>query len=148
MRIGTISPQSRSKALFRKSCPPSHSFSLKPYRTLNSVLINGLGRFQGNPTSELSVIKVQKGKRYVPWYRSGLELIGDRYRIRLVNVACDPNFIFSIDNHNVTIIEVDGVNHRPLAADSIQIFAGKCLQDMMSVDTKRRFSQVNDIPLL
>jgi iron transport multicopper oxidase len=40
-------------------------------------------------------------------------------------MSCDPNFVFSIDGHNMTIIEVDGVNHQPLTVDNIQIFAGQ-----------------------
>jgi iron transport multicopper oxidase len=48
----------------------------------------------------------------------------DSYRLRLVSISCDPNFVFSIDGHNMTIIEVDGQNHQPLTVDSIQIFAG------------------------
>lgn len=47
------------------------------------------------------------------------------YRFRLVNMACDPHYKFSIDGHDMTIIEVDGVNHRPLVVDSIDIFAGQ-----------------------
>ena len=40
-------------------------------------------------------------------------------------MSCDPNFTFSIDGHNMTVIEVDAINHEPLAVDSIQIFAGQ-----------------------
>ena len=45
--------------------------------------------------------------------------------MRLINMACDPNYIFSIDNHDMTIIEVDGVNSQPLTVDQIQIFAAQ-----------------------
>ncbi|KAJ7860046.1 laccase [Mycena leptocephala] len=76
----------------------------------NSTLINGLGRYEGGPLSDLAVINVSRGKRY---------------RFRLVSMSCDPNYIFSIDGHAMTIIEVDGVNHQPLTVDSIQIFAGQ-----------------------
>jgi iron transport multicopper oxidase len=48
-----------------------------------------------------------------------------RYRFRIVSISCDPNYIFSIDHHNMTIIEVDGVNTKPYLVDNIQIFAGK-----------------------
>jgi len=51
-------------------------------------------------------------------------VVPNSYRLRLVSMSCDPNFIFSIDGHNMTIIEVDGVNHKPLVVDSLQIFAG------------------------
>ncbi|KAG6859753.1 hypothetical protein C0995_004497, partial [Termitomyces sp. Mi166 len=85
----------------------------------SSTLINGKGRYVGGPSSPLSVISVVKGQRY---------------RFRLVSISCDPNYVFSIDGHNMasmiyelstTIIEVDGQNVQPLTVDSIQIFAGQ-----------------------
>ncbi|KAJ7607590.1 yellow laccase [Roridomyces roridus] len=87
---------------------PSPSAPLIP--TFNSTLINGLGRYAGGPSSPLAVISVTHGKRY---------------RFRLVSTSCDPNWVFSIDGHTFTIIEVDGVNTKPLTVDSIQIFAGQ-----------------------
>ncbi|KAK7443258.1 laccase, multicopper oxidase, benzenediol:oxygen oxidorectuctase [Stygiomarasmius scandens] len=76
----------------------------------DSTLINGLGRFDGGNATELAVITVQQGKRY---------------RMRLINLACDPNFTFSIDNHTMTVIEADGVNHEQLVVDQIQIFVAQ-----------------------
>ncbi|KAH0826954.1 laccase [Lanmaoa asiatica] len=76
----------------------------------NSTLINGLGRYTGGPASELAVVNVQQGKRY---------------RFRLVAMSCDPNFTFSIDGHNFTVIEADGISTEPLLVDSIQIYAGQ-----------------------
>ena len=32
--------------------------------------------------------------------------------------------MFSIDNHTMTVIEVDGTNSQPLLIDSLQIYAG------------------------
>ncbi|KAJ7048951.1 laccase [Mycena amicta] len=87
---------------------PAPTLPIPP--TLVSTLINGLGRYAGGPTSQLAVISVTHGKRY---------------RFRLASLSCDPNFIFSIDNHTMTIIEVDAVNHIPHTVDSIQIFAGQ-----------------------
>jgi iron transport multicopper oxidase len=52
-------------------------------------------------------------------------LLSLSYRFRLVSISCDPNFTFSIDEHEMTVIEVDGTNVKPLRVDSIQIFAGK-----------------------
>ncbi|KAJ7606635.1 laccase 1 precursor [Roridomyces roridus] len=74
------------------------------------TLINGLGRYMGGPASTLAVISVTKGTRY---------------RFRLVAISCDPNWVFSIDGHSMTVIEVDGVNVQPLVVDNIQIFAGQ-----------------------
>ncbi|KAI0246096.1 laccase C [Lactifluus subvellereus] len=77
----------------------------------SSTLINGKGRYADGPTDvDLAVVNVTAGKRY---------------RFRLVSISCDPNFTFSIDGHNMTIIEVDGNNVKPLVVDSIQIFAGQ-----------------------
>ncbi|KAG1732006.1 laccase [Suillus paluster] len=68
----------------------------------NISLINGQGRYAGGPMSDLAVINVEQGKRY---------------RMRLVAMSCDPNFQFSVDGHNLTIIEADGVLTEPLVAD-------------------------------
>jgi hypothetical protein len=59
------------------------------------------------------------------------------YRLRLVSISCDPNFVFSIDGHSMTIIEVDGQNHEPLTVDSIQLFAGSLptIQSDLPLDT-------------
>ena len=46
------------------------------------------------------------------------------YRFRLVSISCEPNFFFSIDGHQMTVIEVDGKNVQPLLIDEVQIFAG------------------------
>jgi len=77
----------------------------------NSTLINGKGRYPDGPSNiALAVVNVVHGKRY---------------RFRLVSISCDPSFIFSIDNHNMTVIEVEGTNVQPLPIDSLEIFVGQ-----------------------
>ncbi|ESK88328.1 laccase [Moniliophthora roreri MCA 2997] len=76
----------------------------------DSTLINGLGRWKDGGKTPLSVIQVQQGKRY---------------RMRLINVACDPDYIFSIDGHSMTVIEADSINHKPVEVDQIRIFIGQ-----------------------
>jgi iron transport multicopper oxidase len=76
----------------------------------DSTLINGLGRYAGGPLSPLAVVNIKAGKRY---------------RFRLISISCDPSYVFSIDGHNMTIIEVDGINVEPLVVDSIHIFAAQ-----------------------
>ncbi|KAI0362882.1 Cu-oxidase-domain-containing protein, partial [Pilatotrama ljubarskyi] len=76
----------------------------------SSTLINGRGRSNGTVWADLAVIEVEQGKRY---------------RFRLVSMSCDPNYMFSIDEHDMTVIEVDGVNSKPLTVDSLQIFAAQ-----------------------
>ena len=73
----------------------------------DSTLINGLGRYKGGPKSELSVVSVTKGKRY---------------RIRLIAMVCGPFYTFSIDGHDLTVIEADGANTEPYTVNNITIF--------------------------
>ncbi|KAG5646508.1 hypothetical protein DXG03_003275 [Asterophora parasitica] len=75
----------------------------------HSTLINGKGRADQGPAVPLSIISVERFKRY---------------RIRLISVACEPNYIFSIDGHPFLVIEVDSQNIIPYYADKIQIFTG------------------------
>jgi iron transport multicopper oxidase len=44
--------------------------------------------------------------------------------MRLISMACDPHYIFQVDGHSMTVIEVDGVNHKPYTVDSIDLYAG------------------------
>ncbi|KAG1822304.1 laccase [Suillus variegatus] len=92
----------------------------------DSVLINGLGRYAGGPQSDLAVINVTRGKRY---------------RFRLIQMSCEANIKFSIDGHNLTIIEADGELTEPLVVDQLQILAGQrysvVLEANQSVDNYR-----------
>ncbi|KAH8836165.1 laccase [Flagelloscypha sp. PMI_526] len=76
-----------------------------------STLINGLGRVSGGTASPLSVITVEAGKRY---------------RLRFINIACDPWYRVSIDGHaSLTIIEADGVSTTPVTAGYFDIYAAQ-----------------------
>ena len=48
------------------------------------------------------------------------------YRFRLVSISCDPSFVFSIDGHRMTVIEVEGTSVQPLVIDELEILAGAC----------------------
>lgn len=75
----------------------------------DSTLINGKGRYPGGPNSDLAVVTVQQGKRY---------------RLRLVSISCEPNFTFSIDHHDLIVIEVEGAAVQPYTVNTIQFLAG------------------------
>ncbi|VDB85211.1 unnamed protein product [Peniophora sp. CBMAI 1063] len=91
----------------------------------NSTLINGKGRYIDpvgeNLGHDLAVINVE---------------YGTKYRMRLISMSCDPNFIFSIDNHDMTVIEADGSNVEPLKVDSIQIYAGQRYSFVLDANQK------------
>ncbi|KAI5831415.1 multicopper oxidase/laccase, partial [Schizophyllum commune Tattone D] len=76
----------------------------------DSTLFNGKGRSVKDLTTPLAKIKVEHGKRY---------------RFRLISLACEPNYTFSIDGHNMTIIEADGQLTEPLTVNEIQILPGQ-----------------------
>nr|DAA04522.1 TPA_exp: laccase 17 [Coprinopsis cinerea okayama7\ len=72
--------------------------------------INGVGRYVRGPRLPWSRINVVRGKRY---------------RLRVINISAYGSFEFSIENHPVTIIEVDGINHVPKTVGGFEIFAGQ-----------------------
>ncbi|KAH9030422.1 laccase [Lactarius pseudohatsudake] len=80
----------------------------------NSTLINGKGRYPGGPEVPLAVVDVKHGKRSVFFTGSAL-----------YPSPATPNFVFSIDGHQLTVIEADGIETKPLVVDSLQIFAGQ-----------------------
>lgn len=89
----------------RLAMPPN---SLPPLA--DSILINGRGRSPEGPKTPLAVINVEYGKRY---------------RLRLIQMACDPNFNFTIDDHEMTIIEADSIATKPYTVDFLPIYAGQ-----------------------
>jgi iron transport multicopper oxidase len=94
----------------------------------NSTLINGKGRYPGGPATDLAVVNVIQGTRSVLHLILNREELNMRhpesYRLRLVSISCDPAYNFSIDGHQMSVIEVDGTNVQPLQVDSLEIFAG------------------------
>ncbi|KAI0312273.1 multicopper redoxase [Amylostereum chailletii] len=91
-----------------------HYFSTQagdhPNVDVSSTLINGLGRANASSTAPLAVVNVRRNTRY---------------RLRIISMSCDPNFLFSIDKHQLQIIAVDGENVQPHLVDSIQVFAAQ-----------------------
>ncbi|PFH48314.1 multicopper oxidase [Amanita thiersii Skay4041] len=72
--------------------------------------VNGVGRFNGGPEVPWSVVNVIPGKRY---------------RMRLINESARNVFTISIDQHQLTIIEADGVATQPLTVDVLEMLAGQ-----------------------
>jgi len=89
---------------------PSPAIVINGNPSGNSTLINGKGRYVGGPRVPLAVVNVQSHKRY---------------RIRLLSISCDPFYIFEIDSHRLTVIEVEGQNTYPYTVDNIMIHAGQ-----------------------
>nr|CDJ79885.1 benzenediol:oxygen oxidoreductase [Coprinus comatus] len=78
--------------------------------TSDSTLINGKGRYPGGPNVDLSVINVERGKRY---------------RFRLVALTCENSHLFGIDGHQLLVIETGGESTVPTLVDKITLLAGQ-----------------------
>jgi iron transport multicopper oxidase len=52
---------------------------------------------------------------------------GKRYRFRLISISCGPDYVFSIDGRQFTVIEADGQNVLPVTINGIRLFEGKFL---------------------
>jgi iron transport multicopper oxidase len=76
----------------------------------DSGTFNGVGRFQGGPAVPFFVQHVQAGKRY---------------RFRIINQSARNVFTMSVDSHQLTIIEADGVATTPMTVNQIDILAGQ-----------------------
>ncbi|EJD05393.1 laccase [Fomitiporia mediterranea MF3/22] len=83
----------------------------------DSTLINGLGRSSAG--GDLAVVRAQPGKRH---------------RFRLINTGCFPPYQFSIDNHRMTIIEADGIEHEPLTVDQLEIHVAQRYSIIVTAD--------------
>ena len=78
---------------------------------MTNILLNGTGQFGPGKSS--------KNK-----YQLTLES-GNKSMLILVNTAVDTTFVFSIDNHNLTVIQMDFVPIEPYVTDHIKIGISK-----------------------
>ncbi|KAF9294496.1 hypothetical protein BGZ88_003808 [Linnemannia elongata] len=86
----------------------------------NSGLINGKGTFDCknvipadlpcNQTTDRAVFHVLPNRRY---------------RLRIINTAAAASFLFSIDGHQLLVIEADGTDLNPFMVDSLPINTGQ-----------------------
>ncbi|TFK19081.1 Cu-oxidase-domain-containing protein [Coprinopsis marcescibilis] len=53
---------------------------------------------------------------------------------RLISLSCDPNYVFSIDGHDLTVIEADGQSTQPLQVQNLTIFAGQRYSFVLKAD--------------
>jgi len=85
----------------------------------DSGLINGVGRYNGGPLVPYAVVNVEQGKRY---------------RLRIFALSCRPFFTFSIDNHNLTFIEADGILHDAVTVQNIDVYAAQRVSAVLNAN--------------
>ncbi|KAK2466587.1 hypothetical protein APHAL10511_001449 [Amanita phalloides] len=99
-----------------------------------SYLINGRGRVPGaNHDVALSVVNVDPFKRY---------------RLRVINGACLAGFNFSIDGHDLTVIEIDGVETVPQTVGMVSLFSGQRVSVVISANKPIGNYWIRSIPLI
>ncbi|KAL8790922.1 MAG: hypothetical protein Q9213_000347 [Squamulea squamosa] len=86
--------------------------------SLSNLLINGTNTFDCSSASDDSC--VGGGKKFQTVFKPG-----KKYLIRLINVATDSQFQFSIDGHKLRVIANDFVPIKPYDTDSIVINAAQ-----------------------
>ncbi len=86
--------------------------------TLDTGLVNGSNTWDCSGSTDPNCIG--GGKKTELVFEAG-----KKYRLRLVNVAIDGHFQFSIDGHNLTVIATDFVPIVPYATDSVLVSIGQ-----------------------
>jgi FtsP/CotA-like multicopper oxidase with cupredoxin domain len=100
-----------------------------PFATFVSGLYNGKGRFDCNVGSLDSD---------ECWQNSTLQRFlvtpNKIYRFRLISAGSQYNYLFSIDNHNLTIIAIDGIYVEPYTVQRIYIDIGQRYDVLLKMD--------------
>jgi len=87
-----------------------------------SILLNGRGdvtRYNNNITATLPIPQTYNITFERPISRP------KRYLLRIINTSFEATFVFSIDNHNLTVVESDFVPIRPYVTNSILVGIGQ-----------------------
>ncbi|KAG0365316.1 Cupredoxin [Gamsiella multidivaricata] len=94
--------------------PDSHGREPVP----NNGLINGRGTFNcSNVQGDLPCVQGERAViHFVP---------NRRYRLRIINSGAAAPFLFSIDNHQLQVIEADGTDLNPIMVESLPINTGQ-----------------------
>ncbi|KAJ7636512.1 Cu-oxidase-domain-containing protein [Roridomyces roridus] len=98
----------------------------------DSGLFNGVGRFVGGPEIPFAVQTVTKGTRY---------------RFRLINISVRRQVFVSIDNHTMTVIEVDGTPTQPLEVNILSVMPGARFSVVVTANQAVDNYWINAIPM-
>ncbi|KAJ7916089.1 laccase 3 [Mycena leptocephala] len=91
----------------------------------DSGLINGKGRYVGGPLVPYAVITVKQGLRY---------------RFRIFALSCRPFMTISFDNHTFDAMELDGVEHDPVAFQNADVYAAQRISIILNANHSNNIS--------
>lgn len=94
---------------------------------LENGLINGTNTYDCESSGD-STCSGTLGSKFETVFESG-----KKYLIRIINVATDGHFQFSIDGHNLTVIATDLVPIQPYVTDSVLVSIAQSKQDLFSI---------------
>lgn len=98
--------------------------------SMTSILLNGIGQYKCTDAEKKSGLCVDQ----TSFYNMTLTK-GKRYLLRLINTSVDSTFIFSIDNHNVTVIGADFVPIHPYETNSVLVGIGQRYHVIVNTNT-------------
>ncbi|KAF8624728.1 hypothetical protein AX17_007059 [Amanita inopinata Kibby_2008] len=97
-------------------------------------LINGLGREPGaKREAPLAIVNVERHKRY---------------RFRLLNAACLAGYNFSIDGHDLTVIETEGTETIPKTVGVVTLWPGQRVSVVVNANQKVDNYWMRSIPFI
>ncbi|KAK2461224.1 hypothetical protein APHAL10511_006751 [Amanita phalloides] len=109
-------------------------YAYSHFENPETILINGLGRVPGGTKSPLAVVKVQRSVRY---------------RFRVINTACVAGFSFSIDGHELSVIETDGTESKPSnKASVVTIWSGQRVSIVVTADQPPNNYWIRAVPII
>ena len=107
-----INPTLMSDWIHESAFEAFHLELVGPPPNVESVLLNGIGDFAGaSATPNRYEVSFTRGKKYL---------------MRLINTSTDTDFIFAIDNHNITVMSSDFVPIVPYNTTSVRVAIGRC----------------------
>jgi hypothetical protein len=87
-----------------------------------TILLNG----KGNVTRTLGIANTSPiPEMEIIYFKNQTEPRPRRYLLRLINTSFDTTFVFSIDNHNLTVISSDFVAIKPYTNTSVLVGIGQ-----------------------
>ncbi|MCJ1267361.1 hypothetical protein MMC22_007246 [Lobaria immixta] len=88
-----------------------HTELAAPPPLMDSILLNGHGSYAGGGNC---------GYKYNTTFEKG-----KKYLLRLINTSVDTTFLFTIDNHNITVMSSDFVPIHPYTTSSVLVGIGQ-----------------------
>ena len=124
------------KLFHREIVPRENDGTINQIPEMANILLNGIGLSNcTQPEKDTGVCEDQFSRYNVTFERvcryfalllsDTDDFQGKRYLLRLINTSTDNTFIWSIDNHNITVVGADFVPINPYVTNSVLVGIGE-----------------------